>query len=354
MMKQTLLLYVSTLLFSTIVLGAQSCLNVFSQDNITESVIKNSISHSNQYLDERNKKWADEQKCLCCHTTLPYVLSRAFDSQSSQNFKKFEVVAREGTENPSRRPWYTSDHAGVNSYPTESVLNAITLIMYDRKQTDPKLRPVTLKSIERIFENLDQSGGLHWLDFDLQPFESKQGELWGNSMAILAIEMAEKYSNYRAPQDKYRQLKKLLINQRTSLNLNEKSVLIWAHSMNDKILSPELLAQFANDIANSQKSTGAWNQKSFIPDGRMEEDAYATSMGLLALVKSKSHPEAARKAAAWLLTKQRTSEQFGLQEPRNFWVTTSMNRDRNLNNLFSSDAATGFATLALKAYMDER
>ena len=114
-----------------------------------------------------------------------------------------------------------------------------------------------------------------------------------------------------------------------------------------------MLGQFANDIASTQNPNGSWNQKSFIPDGRAEEDPYATSMALIALVKAKNHSVASRKAAAWLLTKQQTSQQFGLQQARNFWATTSMNNDRNFNNLFATDAATGFATLALRTYMEE-
>ncbi len=340
------------LLVSNTAVSAPLCRSYFDS-MISESQIIESIKGSDAFLDKRNEEWANSRRCLCCHTTLPYIMTRTYDAKSAGSFEIFRNSAVAKVQNPDLQPWYSADMTRRNSNPTESVVNAMTLLMYDQaRKTD--LQPVTLKAVDRIFEQLDSNHLLHWLDFNLQPFESKAAELWGNSFAILAIETAQKKSSYRAPQEKYKAMKNALLSKPEKLNLNEKSILLWAHSLSKSVLSPELFKQFVLDLKKSQNKNGSWNQKAVLNMGTNTEDTYSTSIALLALVKSKVRGKKVTAAADWLTAQQKTVQTFGLSSAYTFWPSTSMNRtDSNMNNLFASDSATGYATLALKAYKNE-
>lgn len=326
---------------------------------LSESQIRENVGRSKPYLDQRNEDWSERNRCLCCHTTLPYMMSRGVDAQSKDLFDKYQKMAADKVENTAAAPWYSADAKGRNSKPTEAVVNALTLLMYDTAQSAP-LSAVTLKSIDRIFENLDADGHIHWLDFDLEPFESKNGELWGNSMAVLAIEMAVKHSNYVPQAEPYARLKNYLKQHNSDLKSQEMSVLLWAQSQNNgasrggEVLSAEQQNNFVSHILSEQNADGSWNQKSFIGRGADEPQAYVTAMGLIALVSAKKgdSPQA-HKAAEWLMAQQATAQVLNFNQPYTFWQGRSMNRSAVLNNRFASDVSTSYASLALQMYRSE-
>ncbi len=331
--------------------SAQKCQSLFA-NTYSESEISAVIDNSNKFLDQRNKEWTDSKRCLCCHTTLPYMLARGLDMNSAENFKKLKTSAAMKVENPDLAPWYLHDQTGRNSNPTESVLNAMTLVMHDQARKT-ELQAVTLKSIDRIFEQIGDDGKLHWLDFGLEPFESKNAELWGNAFAILTIEMAQKKSKYKAPELKYQNLKHSLLSEPSKLNLNEKSILLWAHSISKNVLTPQLARQFVAELKAVQNKNGSWNQAAILKLGQDKEDVYSTAIALLAMAKMKSKTVSMDRAAEWLISKQQTGKDFGLNSEFTFWASSSMNRkNSNLNNLFSVDTATSYAILALRAYLE--
>ncbi|MBY0452958.1 MAG: hypothetical protein K2P92_07975, partial [Bdellovibrionaceae bacterium] len=129
---------------------------------LTESQIRENVGRSKPYLDQRNEDWTERNRCLCCHTTLPYMMSRGVDAQSTELFDKYQRMAADKVENTAASPWYQSDRQGRNSKPTEAVVNALTLLNYDIAKGS-SLSAVTLKSVDRIFENLDADGHIHWL-----------------------------------------------------------------------------------------------------------------------------------------------------------------------------------------------
>ncbi len=327
---------------------------------LTESQIRENVGRSKAYLDQRNKEWSERNECLCCHTTLPYMMSRGLDAQSKDLFDNFRRMAAEKVENTSAEPWYTEDAQDRNSKPTEAVVNALTLLNYDIAKGSP-LSAVTLKSIDRILENLDADGHIHWLDFNLEPFESKNGELWGNSMAVLAIEMAVKHSSYTPHAESYAKLKNYLQHQTAQLNSQEMSVLLWANSQNSgasragTVLTAEQKNNFAARILSEQNADGSWNQKKFIGRGADEPQAYVTAMGLIALVSAqKGTTPQAHKAAEWLMAKQTTVQALNFNQQYTFWQSRSMNRPSvTRNNRFASDFATSYASIALDMYRSE-
>lgn len=327
--------------------------------SFTESQIRENVGRSKPYLDQRNEEWSERNRCLCCHTTLPYMMSRGIDAQSKDLFDKYQQMAAAKVENADSYPWYSADVQGRNSKPTEAVVNALTLLMYDISKSS-SLNTVTLKSIDRIFENLDSDGHIHWLDFNLEPFESKNGELWGNSMAVLAIEMAVKHSNYTPPVESYNKLKNYLKQHEGELKSQEMSVLLWAQSQNSgssrggMVLSTEQQNRFVNHILSEQAADGSWNQKTFIGRGVDEPQAYVTAMGLIALISAKKgNSPQAHKAAEWLMAQQATAQVLNFDRPYTFWEGRSMNRTATLNNRFASDVSTSYASLALQMYRNE-
>jgi hypothetical protein len=336
--------------------SAPSCrvyLQAASSSNVTalsESEVRSLVVGSHEYQDKRNQEWSERNKCLCCHTTLPYILSRGLDSQSKSNFEKFRDLSIDKVQNPERELWYDEDNANRDSRPTEAVLNALTLVMYDISSLTA-LQPVTLKAMDRILENLDSDGHIHWLDYGLQPFESKQGELWGNSMALLAIEMAKKNSQYSPAVEKYNKLKTYVLSRSSSLKPHEMSVLLWAHSMKSDLLTAEQKSQFVQKIKNLQNADGSWNQKAVLGQGVERADTYATAISIIALVKAGQHDAKLDKAARWLASRQQTGSFLRINGDSTLWPSTSMNRNGVIvNDRFSSDFATSYASLALQMY----
>ncbi|MEK6627216.1 MAG: hypothetical protein AABY53_01190 [Bdellovibrionota bacterium] len=349
-------------LISQVASAAPSCRSVVedssrqtSTGQLTEQQIVDSINKSKSYQDKRNKQWLEQRKCLCCHTTLPYMLSRGLDSKSRANFNKLKEMAEEKVENPAAEPWYHADHAGRNSKPTEAVLNALTLLMYDISNRS-ELSTNTLKSMNRIFETMDADGHLHWLDYNLQPFESKKSELWGNSMALLTIEMAKKHSNYQPPSE-YTKLKAYMLKNVSKLKPHEMSVMLWANSMasSNRLLKPGLAKFFADKIRNSQNENGSWNQKTVLGQGENKQNIYTTAISFIGLIKAgQGNTQAAHKAAKWLSDQQQTGDFLEMGDGTTLWNATSMNRVGSLlNDTFASDAATSYSALALQIYKSE-
>jgi hypothetical protein len=363
----TFVAYIFCFLLSQEALAARSCRVVAESalaaqtQNIrtySENEIRETYSKVKSFQDKRNEEWSERQRCLCCHTTLPYMLTRTPDQRSKPTLDKFQEMAARKVENPDQAPWYPADHQGRNSNPTEAVVNALTLVMYDIN-SGSSLKPTTLKSIDRIFENQNPDGRLHWLDFALEPFESKKGELWGNSMAILTTEIAQKNSNYRAPEAQYAKLKSFVLRNETRLKINEKSVLLWAHSQNSNsgqgLLTSAQVKKFVNEIKAKQNQNGSWNQKDVLGQGEMREDTYSTAMALIGLIKAgQGKTPEAKKAVAYLVSQQITRNVLSMGQDYTLWLSTSMNRENaTLNNRFASDVATSYASLALQMYRSD-
>lgn len=340
-------------------LAASLCRSLFeSSVNIllTEEKVTQLVGNAKTYQDKRNKDWTDRNKCLCCHTTLPYMLARGLDAGSKVNFDKLKALTVEKVENPESRPWYHRDQAGRDSKPTEAVLNALTLLMHDVSSQMP-LQAITLKAVDSIFQKLEPNGRLHWLDFNLQPFESKKGELWGNSMALLAIEMAKKYSSYEPPAEKYAKLKNYVISKQGRLGTQEMAVLLWANSHADsgKFLDSNLRNDFSNRIIEAQNTNGSFDQSAALGYGKKEESVYATAISLIGLIKAGygNHPSA-HKAAKWLADSQATGNFLQMGDGTVLWNATSMNRINSLfNDRFASDYSTSYSSLALSFYRSE-
>lgn len=318
---------------------------------VTEDQIRDQIQAVKKYQDKSNKEWADTKKCLCCHTTLPYVLSRGIDSKSRSNFDKFQKLAVEKVENPSAQPWYAADYQGRNSKPTEAVMNALTLLMYDSANGQP-VKAVTKKAVDRILENLDADGHIHWLDFHLEPFESKNGELWGNSMAVLAVEMAKKNSDYRPNEANYSKLKNYLKEKESDLKPQEMAVMLWADSLNSSVLSSAQRTKFANEILSKQNVDGSWNQSAVLGLGLSQGDAYSTAISIIGLIKSgHGSDDAVKKAVLWLASQQSSRSPFAEWRDEVFWYQASMNRPGSpRNDRFATDFASSYASLALQMY----
>lgn len=339
--------------------SAPSCRVLVGSENATslsEQQIIEIVDKSKAYQDKRNKEWGERNRCLCCHTTLPYVLSRGMDSKSKSNFEKFKQMAVEKVENPESQPWYESDYSGRNSKPTEAVIHALTLIMYDLSN-DSVIKPVTTKAVDRIFENLEANGRIHWLNYDLHPFESTKGELWGNSMAVLTIELAKKHTHYVPPVAKYNKLKSYLLGNIDNLKAHEMAVLLWADSQGagEKLLTQNQKSLFIRKVQAAQNENGSFNQKAVLGYGENKENSYATAISLIGLIKSgEGSSLSAARAAQWLSNQQVTGNFLEMGNGTVLWTAKSMNRENRLfNDRFASDYSTSYSSLALQMYKTE-
>ena len=217
------------------------------------------------------------------------------------------------------------------------------------------LSDVTKTSLAQIFEHMDADGTLHWLDYSLEPFESKKGENWGNALAVLTIEMAKNKFDYQADSAKYKLLKKSLLSKKSKFHLNEKSVLLWADALSRKennsetVLSEEMRKSFTDELEALQNSNGSWSQSSVLGLGTYQNDAYSTAISAIGLISAgKRNTASVKKAVAWMMQNNSGSTN-GLSS----YPSVSINRPtRALNNGFSTDVATSYVALALKMYLE--
>lgn len=356
-MKTTKIILFALLTVPLFAQSANLCTNLFNRilgrntaPTYTEEEIVATVQQTHQYQDQRNELWTNERRCLCCHTTLPYVLNRSYDSSSKASFDKMMELTKRSVLNDLRSPWYDSDAADRSSQPTEAVVNSMTLVKYDMNTTG-RLSDVTKKSLEQIFTYMDPDGTIHWLDYNLEPFESKNGENWGNALAVLTVEMARKELGFTVNNPKYDLLKQTLLSKQSEFHLQEKAVLLWANSYTNTVLPASTVDSYKSDIVRKQKSDGSFSREDILGMGDNKSDPYSTAIALIGLISAgDGSTDTAKKAAHWLMTNP--SAIANSTNSLNY-QSRSLNRpNRPLNNAFSTDIGTSYAALALKMFSE--
>lgn len=324
------------------------------------------------YLDSREIWWQSWNAakrdhttvCVSCHTVLPYALSRSSlrnslgeDTPTEQEHVLLNNVLRRVTMWNEVKPFYPNSKSGptlaTDSRATESVLNALILSTYDAQKNH--LTDITRSAFDNMWalqiKSGERAGGWNWQNFHLAPWESGESQYNGSVLAAIAVGRApDNYRNSPKIQENLRLLRGFLRREYGEQPLLNKVYVLWASAKLPGLLNgrersalvAELAAKQHPDGGWSVNDLGTWKRRDDTPE-ETKSDGLATGLTVLALEQSGAGRPEAKRGLAWLAQNQS-------QEDGN-WSAWSLNKKRDPSTdigRFMSDAATGFAVLALE------
>jgi|GEM_PF-823751 len=306
------------------------------------------------HVDTRAAHWVKDQKCLSCHTVLPLAFSRmnSMDSTAKSVVADVRKYIEARADNfQQATPWYQG-HRVSQSQGSESVISALMIA------SEESGRAVPSSLARKVFENMrttqSADGSWKWLDFQLEPFESQRGGLFGNTMASVALARAhpEILADPKMAQS-LESLKGFLRKEaeRTNLNTMDKATLLWADSAHPDLLTSSQSKKFLGDVLAAQKADGgfsmndlgSWSKKG--QAGSDNGDAFATSYVLHAVKDNKAITEGTEEAARWKRGLNWLSEQ---QNADGTFKGLSVNKNSPQNHGFMSDFSSNMSSALLE------
>jgi squalene-hopene/tetraprenyl-beta-curcumene cyclase len=326
-----------------------------------------------RYLDSRQtwwQSWDRAQKdhgtlCVSCHTQAPFAMARPSlrseldepEQPAAEKAMLSSVEKRVHMWNQVQ-PFYSDAVYGkgkeVESRNAESVLNAVILASYDTKSGH--LRDVTRQAFENAWQlqstEGDDRGAWVWQNFDYTPWESKESEYYW--AAIFAETVASAPDNYRNDPSRIGNLAALrvyLISHYAAQPLLNRVALLWASAHFPGLLTPAERKALIAELTNRQHSDGGWSLTDLGTWQRRDQtpletrsDGVATGIVVLALEQNHIANSYVNRGINWLITNQ--------DKTTGAWPAWSLNKNRDPHSnvgMFMSDAATGYAVLALSA-----
>ncbi len=325
------------------------------------------------YMDGREvwwQGWTEAKRdhgtiCISCHTSVPYALSRSAlrrDLHESAETEQEKIllgnVEKRVSQWSEMSPFYSDAENGVGktaqSHATEAVMNAVILTSYDKREG--ALRPITQTALDAAWalqlQSGENAGGWIWQDFHLAPWESSDSAYQGAALLMLEVGTAPAIF-VRTPEDRAHidLLRQYLVRHYAAQPLLNKIYVYWASLHAPGLLSKDEQKKVAEAERALQQPDGGWVLAALEERERQDKtpqstasDGFATALVLLSMEAAprKSQDASLERGLAWL-------EQH--QEKDGRWRSTSLNKERNPESnigLFMSDAATGYAVLALE------
>ena len=325
-----------------------------------------------QFMDARQKAWvtwphANESgvPCVSCHTGMPYLLARPALRRSlgEKTPTLYEDVLLAGLRATVMRTDAKDLFKGLKGliadqvYGAQAVLSALLLANDDA--THGRLSPEAEKALERMWslqvQSGDAKGSWLWSDFDLDPWETKDATYYGATLGALATGVAP--AGYQARPELRENIAALTAYLRGAQHtqpLHNRLFLLWASAKLRDLLPDADRQAILDEVRKRQQddggwtlaSLGAWKQRPEAPPAT-GSNSYATAVVAFTLEQAgvgSSDAAMMSRALGWL--KSRQDVQTGA------WSADSMNHHHDAGSmpaLFMTDAATGFATMALLA-----
>ena len=325
------------------------------------------------YLDRREVWWQDwprAQKdhgtiCISCHTVVPYAMARPTlrEELSETGMVEPEKVMINSVEKrvshwPEMIPFYLDATHGpgktAEAHATEAVLNAVILASYDMQQRH--LRPITRAAFDAAWalqeKTGEKAGAWKWQDFHLGPWEAGESGYQGAALLLLEVGNApDRYAREPDVREHSERLREYLRRQYATQPLMSQLYIMWASAKVPGLLTKVERKALLEDLQNLQQTDGGWRLSSMDTKQRLdhspepaESDGVATALAVLAMEESgmSRRDEMLKRGLQWL-------EQH--QETDGSWRASSLNKQRDPQSdvgRFMSDAATGYAVLALE------
>ena len=325
------------------------------------------------YLDARQTWWSawptaardHETACVSCHTALPYALARPTlraalheNGPTSPERKLLNDVVKRVNMWRDVEPFYPDQTVGLpktsESRGTEAVLNALVLATRDAATGTPSDEaPVAFDNMWALqFRRGKAAGSWAWLNFHLEPWEADDAAYFGATLAAVAVGTEPGgYASRPEIQERVSALRTFLRQDAAMQSAFNRAVLLWAASALPDLLTTAERSAIADSLFARQNPDGGWALARLGDwkrgDGTTLDtasDGYATGIVTFALRRAGHAPNEPRLASAltWLAKHQDSAT--------GKWMATSLNRQRDPATAaanFMSDAATGFAILAL-------
>jgi squalene-hopene/tetraprenyl-beta-curcumene cyclase len=322
-----------------------------------------------QYLDSRQKEWiawppamASGVACVSCHTGMPYLLARPVLRRTlgERVPTLYEAVLLDGLRATVIKTDAKDLFHGVKGLLADQVFGAQAVLSTLLLAIDDAQRGSLSPEADRAFERMwslqihdgSAKGGWLWSDFDLDPWETSDSAFYGAALAALATGAAP--ANYQSRpeiQDNVAALRSYLRTFQNTQPLHHRLIVLWAATKLRDLLPDAERQAILEEVWGKQQADGGWTLESLGAWKRHAEappangsNSYAT--GLVAFTVQQAgvlrSDTRVSRALSWLRAHQ--------NQEAGSWSAESMNKPHQAGTmpaLFMSDAATGYAALAL-------
>jgi squalene-hopene/tetraprenyl-beta-curcumene cyclase len=304
----------------------------------TEPLAKEySAAKAAEYLDGVGIGWTRENKCITCHTNMPYLTARPL--LKGDEWKEVRTFLEKDVEKWS--------NGGKPRGDTFVVATAFALAFNDAQQTG-KLHTATKNALDRMWTVQNESGAWNWIKCDWPPLE--HDDYYGATLAALAVGYAPGgYAKTDAAKDGIKKLKAYL-KKTPAPDLHHTAMLLWASTKLDGLMTADEQKKAIDALKALQRKDGGWSLPSLGSYKRRDEDktpndpnadsdGYGTGFVAFVLLQAGVKPTDAAVVSGvkWLKANQRQSGR---------WFTRSLNNDADH---YITNAGTAFCVLALDA-----